>query len=482
MLNTYSSIQDHRDFLTLHKSELHSSQLKRLKSNLFRSAYHKVWKLDPQLCFDILAPLFSNTGRPAIDPAIFLRSFVLMQHFGFTSIHNWCDSLSSDSLYQYLVGSFSPPSFSSHYDFIIRLTGRDPHRDTFFKKDHYVKPPKKKPKKGEKLMNYSHTNTYYLLDKYKNGAQSDRDRMIYTLQLVFNALAVVPSIDKGFINTSNLILSGDGSSLHVHASKYGHKVNASLPDGEPAFRFSAPDADIGWDSDLETFYLGHTFYNISYHDPVRCYDLPVFTSIEKASRHDALTTLSATAQMLDINPSLHPKYMCFDSASDSLPIYQYFRHLNITPVIDHNPRRESSKSQNSDEVVTTNGEVICRSGEKMVDYGYDIQRCRRKFRCPLALGKIVSCPNKDECSSSEYGRVVYINDGDDIRNGGPLRYRSDKWKEIYKNRTSTERINNRVLNDYQLHQMFIRDEAKHAFFSIFACINIHLDAWVQEEL
>lgn len=245
MLKTYSSLQDHRDFLTLHKSSLGSSQLKCLKSKLFRSAFHKVWKLDPLLCFDILSPLFSNTGRPAIDPAIFFRSFILMQHFGFTSIHNWCDSLSTDSLYQYWLGSFSPPSVSSHYDFIIRLTGRDPHYDTLFKKDLYTKPPKKKPKKGEKLINYSHTNTYYLLDKYKNGAESDRDRMIYTLQLVFNTLAVVPSIDKGFIDTNNLILSGDGSSLHIHASRYGHKILEDLSDDEPSYRFSALDADIG---------------------------------------------------------------------------------------------------------------------------------------------------------------------------------------------------------------------------------------------
>jgi hypothetical protein len=48
--------------------------------------------------------------------------------------------------------------------------------------------------------------------------------------------------------------------------------------------------------------------------------------------------------------------------------------------------------------------------------------------------------------------------------------------------TCTERINTRILNDYHLHQMMIRNDSKQMFFAIFACINIHLDAWAKDEL
>ncbi len=96
------------------------------------------------------------------------------------------------------------------------------------------------------------------------------------------------------------------------------------------------------------------------------------------------------------------------------------------------------------------------------------------------MGKIESCECKEQCSSSKYGRVKYVNDGDDARNI-PIVYRSDKWKNIYKNRTSTERINNYVLNTYGLHKMSIRNGAKQIFFSIMAGINIHLDAWIKED-
>ena len=58
-----------------------------------------------------------------------------------------------------------------------------------------------------------------------------------------------------------------------------------------------------------------------------------FIALEKASRHDALTCVSATAQILDINQDLKPKYMCLDSASDNNSIYQFFQEKNIIPLM-----------------------------------------------------------------------------------------------------------------------------------------------------
>lgn len=480
MLKHISSSFEYRLFLQQEKFFLGSAQLKRLKNSKFRSALHKLRKLDVSLAQDILLPLYSFTGRPAYDPAVLIRSFVLMQHLGYLSIHDWCIDLSSDSLLQWLVGSFSPPGPASHYDFINRLTHSDPHLSILLDQGYFSRPSKNKPKNHEKLVNYSLSQTSFLVDKYKNGAECDRDRMTYTLQSLFNALAVVPSSDMGFIDSKNLILSGDGSSLHIHASPFGHKVKVD-ENGDPRFRYSAPDADIGWDSDLECFYLGFTLYNISYHNPLKSIDLPVYIDLEKASRHDALTTLSASARFFDMDSGLHPKYMCFDSASDSLSIFQFFRHKNIIPIIDRN-QRKAGKNPFEKYDLNENGVPVCKNGTPMYNFGYDVQRQRRKFRCPLAVGKISSCPFKDECSSSSYGRTVYVNDGDDIRLFGEVPYRSDKWKKIYKNRTSTERINNRILNDYHLHQMRIRNKSKQAFFAIFAGINIHLDAWIKDEL
>ncbi len=479
MLKHLSTIWDYREFLSSHKSDFDAVQRKRLDSLPFKRAVHKLKKLDIGLAADTIKDSYSDTGRPARDPCTLIRSFILMQHFGYTSLHKWCEAVEGDDLLSYLIGSHEPLCVSNHYDFIERFTCKVHSRNELHNKDYYKKPPKEKPKKGEKLINYSHSETEYLLDKYKNGAQADRDRILYKLQSLFNKLAVIPSLDKGMIDTEDLVLSADGSSLHIHASRYPRKVREGNDD-EDIYRYSAPDADIGWDSDLESYYLGYTFYNVSYHSKENGIDLPVYISLEKASRHDALNCMSAFGQLFDMNEDLHPKYVCLDSASDANAIYQYFRLNHIIPVIDHNKRNESRvKMKQGEEYISNDGIPVCKSGNRMSYYGYDVQRSRKKFRCPLIMGRIKDCPHKDQCSSSSYGRVIYINDADEARYGGPLVYRSEKWKKIYNNRTSTERINNRVLNDYHLHQMRVRDFAKNGFFAIFAAINIHLDAWIK---
>ena len=279
MLKQIRSLYEYRDYLDSEKENLSFSDLKRLSSLPYKKAVHKLRKLDAGLADSLLSSLYSKTGRPAIDPSTLLRSFILMQHLSYYSLHRWHEALSNDLLLQYLIGTSNIPSVSSHYDFIVRLTGIKQKLDELHPKDYYKKPPKEKPKRNEKLINYSHTDTYYLYEKYKDGAACDNDRYSYNIQSLFNLLAVIPSMDKGLIDNENLVLSGDGSSLHIHASRFGHKVKEG-EDKDNIYRFSAPDADIGWDSDLECFYLGYTFYNVSCHNKERCVDLPVFISIE----------------------------------------------------------------------------------------------------------------------------------------------------------------------------------------------------------
>lgn len=126
MLSHISTIWKYRDFLTIHKSHLDVSQLKLLKSK-YRPNLSKLRKLDISLASGILFPFYSHTGRPAINPAVLVCSFVLMNHLKYSSIKLWCDNLANDSLLQYLIGSFDSPNSSSHYDSIVRVTGYDPH-------------------------------------------------------------------------------------------------------------------------------------------------------------------------------------------------------------------------------------------------------------------------------------------------------------------------------------------------------------------
>lgn len=475
MLSSISSDSDFRNHLHFDFFSLDSSQKSRFSQRIFQSALHKLKKLSVDLVADLLSSLYSSTGRPAIDPSIFIRSFILMQHLGFTSIDRWCDSAAHDSLFLFLVGASSLPSASSHYDFINRLTGDHPHRcDLLPAKLNFSKAGKLK--RGEKWINFAHEDTSSLADAYSINPQWDQQRYSYTLQLFFDAIAVVPSSDLGLFDPKDLVFSGDGSSLHIHSSLYGHKV--SDPSSHVlSHRYSAPEADLGWDSDLGVHYFGFSLYSISYHNPRLNIDLPCFLSIEKASRHDALTTISATAQFSALNPVLHPRFMCFDSASDNYPTYDFLHSLNIIPIIDINCRRRDKNPFGSFHDLNQDGVPICLNHIPMIYNGYEPKKHRNKYRCPLALGKISSCPHKQECCPvSTYGKIRYIKDSDDIKLFGPVPFKSDRWKKLYKNRTCTERMNNRILNDYHLHSMHIRNRAKFLFFTIFAGINIHLDA------
>lgn len=480
MLLHFSSDCDFLAFLQSEKYRLSHSDLNRLSSSKdFKVALFKVKKAGVDLVRDLISGLYSNFGRPADDPAVLLRSFILKQHFGYTSIKLWCEFVQSDPLVQYLIGSWNVPGPATHYDFMIRLTGRDPHPNEELEIPNlFKKTNRDRLKKGQKWINFTEDDVSSLCDKYLTDPSADNDRALYTLQALMNSLAVTPSADMGLIPQSGLKVAGDGTCLHVHANPNGHKADKTITDNDtPNVRYSCIDGDWGWDSDLEKWYFGFTLFNISCHNPGLKVDLPLFLTLVKASQHDSLTAVSAIAQFMDMNPDLHPAYALFDSAMDAQPFYLFLLRNHVVPIIDQNKRCTSVNQKQLDE----NGDPVCDAGFSMVKFGYDKTRYRIKYRCPLALGKIDHCPNEDKCRSSEYGKTAYVKTLDSPRDNLPVQYRSDRWLNIYKNRTCTERINTRILNDYKQHGTYVREGAKHAFLAIFNAINIHMDAWYKLE-
>lgn len=478
MLKYISSFKDYCDLLIFRKPDLSFSEQNQLKSNkLLRSALWRFRKLD----FDPVLPLFvsyySSEGRPARDPVIIFRSLLLMLKMKCWSIDSWVDLVHSHREYQYVIGSFDIPGVATHYDFINRLVNEHPHLSDLFPKGKYNRDVRTKLKKNEKWENFTDQDTSSLTQKYWDNADSDINRATMTLEKIFRELAVVPSKEAGLIpDNNNLTLCGDGSALHIHSSKFGHRVEYSS-DEVNNYRYTAPDADIGWDSDLCVWYLGYHFFNISCHSADHKVDLPLYISIGYASSHDALTSISATARCLDLHPDIHPAYMAFDSAMDAYPIYEWLRHRNIIPIIDWNPRHSGfnnpyAKFESRD---PADGTPICTAGYRMTRDGYDRSKMAAKFRCPVKTGEVHACPFMDQCCKTPYGRVIKNFDKTNWKLFGPIPYKSDQWKEIYKNRTCTERINNRTLNDYGLHKLHVRSRGKTFFFAILAGIHIHMD-------
>ena len=491
MLLHMTSDLDFRSFLDSHFNLLSIQSKKRFSSKKYKCALHKMKKLALDPIRDIVFPLYSQMGRPANDPAVYFRSFILMQHFDYTSIDRWVETAANDEVLMFLMGTSHVPSVSCHYDFISRVMHDHPSLDELSVAGLFKKKNKNflKLKRNEKYVNYTENDVRQLRQRYRNGASADSGRMIFTIQSIFNALAVVPSIKMGLIDPDGTFC-GDGSAQHISANENGHRVIDSDDPSALTTRYTATGADKGWDSDLGQWYYGFTEYNISQHNSHSGIDLPVFLTLEAASRHDALTSISATAQMLDMNKNIHPKYMCFDSASDSTEMCEFLLNdRNIIPVIDLNRRSKGMFTDNADSkrdyTINENGVPVCREGFEMTFDGYNPGRKRIKYRCPLKCSRkngrhIESCP-VGNCSKSPYGRVVYIPTKDNLRFFGPVPHGSDKFKSIYKDRTCTERINDRILNDYHLYKMGVRNMAKNAFFLIMAGINIHLDAWIRKD-
>jgi len=126
--------------------------------------------------------------------------------------------------------------------------------------------------------------------------------------------------------------------------------------------------------------------------------------------------------------------------------------------------------------ISENGKPICPIGVEMTNWGADKKRFRIKFRCPFAAGSISYCSLSEECSPSDYGKVIYIKPDDDPRLNTAVPRGTPEWDRIYNNRTASERVNTRILTDYQLERSKRYGRRKLCFFAFDNAINIHLDA------
>lgn len=108
--------------------------------------------------------------------------------------------------------------------------------------------------------------------------------------------------------------------------------------------------------------------------------------------------------------------------------------------------------------------------------GNDPLKDAHKYRCPLKCDRIKECPYATECSPGSYGRTVYIKNKGDLRFQPRIPRDSQQYKDIYKERTACERVNDRVLNDYCLQSLKIRGRDHFSFWSMLIGICIHLDA------
>ena len=486
MLNFWRSHVDYQSFVSDTISSFSETELLKLQS--YSKSREKLDSLNLDPIGVLLAPYYSNTGRPAKNQPEILRSFVLMMDLGFTSIDRWQKYLKNDFILSTLIGCTldSLPPLGSYYDFIDRLWLRNPEFEKNGRNDLFSsgknKKPSQKPGKGKKLANRHSGITEIIADHIR----SEKDFPFYyeeLLQQLFSLAAVVPSCNIGLIDTNDLTISGDGTCVHAHANSYGHKKCNCLEQGilncTCDRHYSDVDASWGWDSDLNAYYYGHTLYMFSYHNNQIGTDVPLHIRFFDAKRHDSVSALVCLSEFRKLHPDLAIKNICLDSANDNYATYQLLHDWNICPFIDLNTNRGRPSSIPDSIQIDTDGTPLCQAGYRMINWGMCPQKHARKWRCPVACGKEEACDCKSNCSSSAYGRCVYTKPEWDLRLYPPVPRGTDAYKKIYNNRTGSERVNDRILNDYKLHSMYIHGKKRFSFFAMIAGINIHLDAQIK---
>lgn len=121
MLKFWRSHVDYQSFVSDTISSFSETELLKLQS--YSQSREKLDSLNLDPIGVLLAPYYSNTGRPAKNQPEILRSFVLMMDLGFTSIDRWQKYLKNDFILSTLIGCSldSLPPLGSYYDFINRL-------------------------------------------------------------------------------------------------------------------------------------------------------------------------------------------------------------------------------------------------------------------------------------------------------------------------------------------------------------------------
>lgn len=432
------------------------------------SMIDKFFNLDLSMVDVIMADRYSVFGPVPRLPSCMLRSFLLSLYFKKTSFTSWSAEMKLNPLAAILSGFEygDTPGTGTFYDFCSRLwlsssDNINPH----------AHPPKVKPekpkKKGEKAAPVEKLTVEELIPMLKESPPSANQPYARLFQL-YHDFFLKHSEELGLIDLKNLVLSGDGTPVETAARE------RSRPLPSENRYYSQPDTDIGYDSSRDRNYCGYDLYLMTSADSDN--DLPVFPLLNPASMHDSFGLCHTYASMMAFLKECHVSEALLDSAHDVMAIYQFCQENSITALIDLNERGGVNFKYKDNFTIGKDGIPVCEAGLKMIRDGTEKARKRIKYRCPNVYHcDGIHCDHK--CSDSPYGRVVHVATKDNPRIFTIPPRESKEWKEEYKKRTSSERCNKRIKED------FLLEDGSHRSSKMWYCrlycilMCLHLDAW-----
>lgn len=416
----------------------------------------------------IMADRYSVFGPTPRLPSCMLRSMLAALYFKKTSFTSWSIELKLNPLAAILSGFHfgDTPGTGTFYDFCDRLWLSS--SDNIRPHAHLPKTrPDKPKKKGEKAAPVEKLTVGDLIRNLQESPPSDNQPYARLFHL-FHEIFLKHSEALGLIDLKNLILSGDGTPVETAARERSRSLSSDNR------YYSQPDTDIGYDSSRDRYYCGYDLYLMTSADSDN--DLPVFPLLNLASMHDSFGLCHTYASMMAFLKECKVSEVLLDSAHDVMAIYQFCQENSISALIDLNERFGVSFKYKDNFTIGKDGIPVCEAGLKMIRDGTEKARKRIKYRCPNAYHcDGIHCDHK--CSDSPYGRVVHVATKDNPRIFTIPPRESTEWKEKYKKRTSSERCNKRLKED------FLLENGSHRSTKMWYCrlycimMCLHLDAW-----
>jgi hypothetical protein len=451
----------------------------------------------------------AHLGCIARDPVALLRSCLAMMLCGKTSFDEWV-ALMRDEPFYALISGFEPadvPGVGTFYDFQDRLLQRARRART-----QACYPYRRRAKQDkaaahqDKLDLRPHRDIVRrlaarllardphpvslaaVLEGHNDVAALPTYEQL--LQSLFLACFVAHSVDVGLIDLQQLYVAGDGTKLATWANAHGKKLCKCDNRGKRGAEhctcqrgYRDPWARWGWDSYRECWVYGHSLYELTAYRLGHPCQLPVCVSLADCNRHDSVHAL-ATLYHARETWGWPLRVVTLDAAHDAWGLYHLAtQRWHTALVIPINPRH-TAHLKYAGPLRLENGVPICLADLPMQRAGFCPDRCRVKWRCPLAATKktpsLTTCPFfAKECSDSLYGRVIYTYPQHNYRWHTLIPRDSTLWKLHANARSCAERSVKRKKYDCHLAQTRTAGRARWFFRVILAAMCQHIDAWLQ---
>jgi hypothetical protein len=464
----------------------------------------KFRRTDLSAAHPILARLYDpEQGRPAQPPEDMLRAWLLMLECHITSVEVWVQRLREQPFYALLSG-FAPnqvPGVGTFYDFQDRVLQLS---QPILDRDCRPRRRSEQRKRNGSLRDKNNTAPHAdILNRLADRLMSGSPRLaVYghwqtnlavlptyqrVLKEVFYTVFVSTSVAKGLIDLKDLHVAGDGTHLRTWANAQGHKLcacdNRHKPRAEHCAcvrRFHDPQASWGWDAYRECYVYGHGLYELTAYSLHHECQLPLVVNVLDNHRHDSVAYLAAAHEAVD-RLGFRIATVSLDKAHDALAVYRLgVEHWHLDSVIPLNERHTDHFQFAPPVRLTEEGVPICRAEQPMTYHGFNPDRLRLKWRCPLAAQHrpLTTCPHfAHDCSDSAYGRTVYTYPAQNYRLFSRLRRGSPLWQLHADRRTCAERSVKRKKLDCALDHTRVAGRERWFFRVMLAAMCQHLDAW-----